>query len=132
MKIFQKDIDLRWFVSKNRMRYSRGAGWAGMMLAFVNTLTFAKVWQSTFEFYGVPPQLIYFSLPIAYLSICWTIGYIDEIKELWRTEMTYANKVLNKEWCEVCEKIDVMNKNITEINTKMDALKINDRTDEKI
>lgn len=102
------------------MRYARGAGWAGMLIAFVNTLTFAKVWQETFIYYGISPTIIYVALPITYLVACWTIGYIDEVKDLWKAEYTYTNKLLNKEWCELSEKIDLINSKIDNITYKIE------------
>jgi hypothetical protein len=115
-------MDLIWEVAKNRMRYARGAGWAGMLLAFVSTLTFAKVWEPTFVYFGIPTKLIYFGLPTAYLFTCWVIGYIDEKKKLWEAEVKYSNNVLNKEWLDLVEQVQQIKKSTDNIQSKINGM----------
>lgn len=115
-------MDLVWEIAKNRMRYSRGAGWAGMLLAFVSTLTFAKVWEPTFVYFGIPTTLIYIGLPITYLVMCWTVGYIDEKKKLWEAEVKYANNILNKEWLELVNEVNKIKQTTENIDSKLDMV----------
>lgn len=114
--------DIIWEIAKNRMRYTRGVGWAGMLLAFISTLTFAKVWEPTFIHFGIPTTVIYFGLPIAYLTTCWTIGYIDEKKKLWEAEVKYSNNILNKEWLELVGEVNKIKQNTENISVKIDTI----------
>lgn len=122
MGLFQHKLNLSeefvLFISRHRMRYMRGVSWASVIQALLITLTFARVWKDTFEYYNIPPELLYVIIPGGYFFVCWFIGYIDEIKGFWKMEGDYYNKKLNPMWDEWCE----MFKNARECNEKLEKI----------
>ncbi len=103
------DVD---FVAKHRLRFMAGVGIVGSIITVVNILTFAKVWESTFNFYGIPAVVVYIVLPISYIGICWGVGYIYDKKGLWKAEQRFGNKSQNDEFLEICDNVKLIMKHL--------------------
>ena len=103
------------FIARHRLRFGLGAGIMGTFLIVFNLLTFAKVWEQTFEFYHIPPIIIYIATPLSYLTICWYIGYMYDTKGFWGMENSHINTQLNAEFVTLCD-------NAKEIVSKMDDI----------
>jgi len=93
------------FIAKHRLRFAAGAGLIGSFLSVFSLLTFAKVWQETFEFYGIPPLAIYILFPIGYVIGCWYVGYLYDRKGLWKAEVAFGNRQQNPELMEMYDDI---------------------------
>lgn len=86
------------FISRTRLRFAWGAGFVGIFLAIPTLLTFAKVWAETFAFYGIPPVVLYISLPVGYIVSCYLLGLIWDIKGFWAGESSHLNMSCNPEF----------------------------------
>jgi hypothetical protein len=89
------------FIARSRLRFSLGIGIIGYAISALNILTFAKVWQSTFDYYGVPIMLMYTVFPIGFVFACWYIGYIYDTKGYWGKENSHVNLKMNPEFEEI-------------------------------
>jgi len=93
------------FIAMHRLRFMAGVGIVGSIITVVNILTFAKVWEDTFRFYGIPPVMVYTLFPIAYVGVCWYVGYIYDKKGLWKAETKFGNQKQNEDFLEVCDNV---------------------------
>jgi hypothetical protein len=93
------------FIARHRLRFVAGAGLVSSFLSIFSLLVFAKVWEATFEFYGIPPITIYIGAPIAYVIGCWFAGYIYDRKGLWKAEVAFGNRQQNPELMEMYDDI---------------------------
>lgn len=93
------------FIARHRLRFGAGVGLIGSFFSIFSLLTFAKVWEPTFVFYGIPPILVYIGFPIAYIVMCWGVGYIYDRKGLWKAEVAFGNRQQNPELMEMYDDI---------------------------
>jgi|WetSurMetagenome_2_1015567.scaffolds.fasta_scaffold07071_12 hypothetical protein len=112
------------FIARSRLRFGLGVGIIGSFLSVINILTFAKVWQPTFENYGIPMAVIYIIMPVGYLSICWMIGYLYDVKGIWKEETSHSNAFLNPEFVVLCDGVVNLSDKVDEISKKLDDNKI--------
>jgi hypothetical protein len=96
-RIYYKITDKK-FIARSRLRYILGTGVIGALISAVNLLTFAKVWENTFLYYGIPPIAVYFILPVFYIAACWYIGFIYDTRGIWGEETSHSNEYLNPEF----------------------------------
>jgi hypothetical protein len=93
------------FVARHRLRFAAGAGLIGSFISIFSILTFLKVWETTFEFYGIPMLTIYVGAPIGYFLICWFVGFMYDRKGFWKAETTFTNKNQNTEFLTMCDDV---------------------------
>lgn len=110
------------FIARHRLRFGLGAGIMGTFLIIFSLLTFAKVWEQTFEFYHIPPIIIYVSMPILYFITCWYIGYIYDTGGFWEMENSHINTKLNPEFVVLCDNAKELITKIEGFNVKIDDL----------
>jgi hypothetical protein len=84
--------------------------WAGVIFTVITVLTFAKVWQATFEYYNVPAILLFIGIPLGYLMLCVFIGYWDERTGLFRKEQEHYNDTVNPQWPQWLKLLDDVEK----------------------
>jgi len=108
------------FIARSRLRFTLGLGIIGSFLTIINMLTFAKVWEGTFIYYGVPMLIIYIILPMGYMISCWCIGYLYDVKGIWKEETSHANANLNPEFVVLCENVVLLNEKLNDINKKLE------------
>jgi hypothetical protein len=115
------------FIAILRLRFSLGIGIIGMFTSVIGMLTFAKVWEQTFVSLNIPLIFVYIALPVGFFSSCWFIGYIYDVKGLWKAETSHTNTKLNPEFVilydnikSIVDTLDETNKKLEEIKTKMD------------
>ena len=109
-KLFKKKI------ARSRLRYAQGSGMVSILISMVSLLTFANVFQSTFEKLGIPIQVIYVLLPISYVALCWYVGMLYDTKGFWEEETSHANEFLNPEFNKMCEDIEKIKRTLEEMN----------------
>jgi hypothetical protein len=102
------------FVARHRLRFTLGSGIIGTFFFVINLLTFAKVWEETFNFYQVPIIIIYIGLPSLYIFSCWIVGYIYDVKGFWKEEASHANRELNPEFVDMMHDIKDIKKYMEE------------------
>lgn len=93
---------------------------AGIFLSILNILTFAKVWQSSFEFYNIPLLLIYIAFPIGYIILCWGVGLWYEQSGLWGEENSHINNNMNVEFLKLCKDMDKIKEKLGIVDTPME------------
>ena len=117
------------FIARSRLRFGLGLGIIGSFLTIINMLTFAKVWQPTFESWGIPMLFMYFVLPFGYLVTCWAIGYLYDVKGIWKEETSHSNAYLNPEFVILCDNVISLSDELKETNKKLES--INNKMGEK-
>ena len=115
-------IPYKKFIAIARLRFGLGLGIVGMFTSVIGMLTFAKVWESTFIDLEVPLILVYVALPVGFFISCWCIGYIYDVKGIWKEETSHTNMKLNPEFLIVLSNFDIINTNFNNINVKLDML----------
>lgn len=91
------------FIGRWKVRFFRGSMYAGIAIGIVNLLTFIKVYQGSFNYYGVPYLLMYILFPAAFVFLCISAGYADEKLKTWAAEVSHNNMVLNPEMKEIVD-----------------------------
>lgn len=71
------------FLGRFSARFTRGFSRAGVIVGIINILTFAKVWQGTFDYYGIPLVAVIVSIPLIFVLACITIGILEERSGVW-------------------------------------------------
>ena len=99
-------MSIKKFLARNKLRVFIGTGFAGIITSTVTYLTFGKVWQDTFIFYGIPMLLVYACLIIGYPVFCLTTAYIYEFSGLWAEEVSHQNTTLNPEFEKLCKDVE--------------------------
>jgi len=110
------------FIARSRLRFGLGMAIIGSLLTVINMLTFAKVWQPTFEAYGIPMLAVYIILPFGFIISSWFIGYIYDVKGLWKEETSHTNIYLNQEWMILCENVGILSIKLDDLNKKMENI----------
>jgi hypothetical protein len=105
-------------IARSRLRYAQGSGMVGILISLTTLLTFANVFQPTFEKIGIPVQAIYILLPIGYILLCWYVGMLYDTKGFWEEETSHANEFLNPEFSKMCAEIESMKRTLEEINER--------------
>lgn len=93
------------FVARNKLRFFIGMGFVGVIMSVFNFLTFAKVWSGTFEYYGIPPGVIYISIPLGLVLFGWYSGYWYEMNKFWEEEVIHQNSNLNPQLMELIQDV---------------------------
>jgi hypothetical protein len=93
------------FIARHRLRFGAGVGLIGSFFSIFTLLTFSKVWSETFEYYGIPPVVIYIVAPLGYFFTCWYVGYLYDRKGLWKAEVAFGNRQQNPELMEMYDDI---------------------------
>jgi hypothetical protein len=109
-------------IARSRLRYAQGSGMVGILISLTTLLTFANVFQPTFEKIGIPVQAIYILLPIGYILLCWYVGMIYDTKGFWEEETSHANEFLNPEFSAMCAEIKEMKKTMEEMNERQQRM----------
>jgi hypothetical protein len=104
------------------MRFNLGLGIIGTFTSVIGMLTFAKVWEPTFTFYNIPMIVIYVVLPVSFIGACWWIGYLYDVKGIWKEETSHQNMKLNPEFLTVLSNMEHMVKNLDALTVKIDKL----------
>ena len=112
------------FIAILRLRFSLGIGIIGMFTSVIGMLTFAKVWEQTFISLSIPLIFVYIALPVGFFSSCWLIGYIYDVKGLWKAETSHTNTKLNPEFVILYDNIKSIVETLDETNKKLDDIQI--------
>jgi len=53
------------------------------LVGIINVLTFAKVWQGTFDYFGVPLLAVIVAIPVGFVALCILLGVFEERSGIW-------------------------------------------------
>jgi hypothetical protein len=115
-------IDYKKIIALTRMRFALGLGIVGMFTSVIGMLTFAKVWEDTFKFYDIPLITVYVSLPLGFFISCWIIGYLYDIKGIWKEENSHTNLKLNPELLVILSRLQYTVTKLDELERKIDDI----------
>jgi hypothetical protein len=102
------------FIARNKLRFFVGMGFLGIIMSIVSFLTFAKVWSTTFTYYGISPLMIYIIVPVGLVVLGWYLGYWYEMNNLWKYEVTHLNTNVNTEFEQMRADLAYIRKTIEE------------------
>lgn len=71
------------FIGGFSARFARGFSRAGIIVGIINVLTFAKVWQGTFDYFGVPLLAVIVAIPVGFVALCILLGVFEERSGIW-------------------------------------------------
>ncbi len=74
------------FFGRISARFNRGSARISLIFSVIGLLTFAKVWQSTFEYYGISIWFVIIGIPTMFILVCTLIGFLEEKYKLWEQE----------------------------------------------
>ena len=106
-------------IARNKLRFFIGMSFFGILMSIFGFLTFAKVWSGTFEYYGVPPIIIYITVPVMLVLGCWYVGFWYEMNKLWEYEVSHLNKNINPEFVTLIETVDRLETKINELQERL-------------
>jgi hypothetical protein len=103
-----------------RFYYKFQVGFAPMsyLLSFIGFLTFVKVWQSTFDYYGVPFVIALVIFPISILCIAAGLGHVMVKKNIQGEMTSLVNTEANPEFVTLLQTIDRLEYKIDELRGK--------------
>lgn len=101
-------------MGKLSARFARGFSRAGVVVGIINILTFAKVWQGTFDYYGIPLVAVIVSIPVVFVLGCITIGILEERSGVWGDDTLHIWKVAGWDPVELTEEVKKLNRLIEE------------------
>lgn len=74
------------FIGGFSARFARGFSRAGIIVGIINVLTFAKVWQGTFDYFGIPLIAVIVAIPAGFVALCVLFGVFEERTGIWGNE----------------------------------------------
>ena len=109
------------FLARTKYRFFNGTGFAGVFTGILAILTFAKVWASTFEYYGVNPVLAYVAIPATYVLLCYSAGFVYEMSGIQALEISHQNQNVNPEVLILLANGKEANERLDKIMEKLDV-----------
>ena len=111
-------MTLKTIIAETRQKYNIGTGWLNTFVSIAGLLTFAKVWISEFESFGIPAMLVYAIVVIGYIVGCYTWGHFYQRLGFYEAEATFNNRKGNPEFMEVYEAVKRIDKKLGEKEQK--------------
>ena len=87
------------------MKFQIGYAPLGYILALLGFLTFAKVWQSTFEWLGIPFWIVLALSPICVFVGAFVLGHCMVCFKVQEAMQSLGNNEGNKEFNTLCEDV---------------------------
>ena len=81
-----------WYITYGKMLYNRGISYVAMGITILSLLTFLKVWQETFNAFGITNEIMFIGFPIVLIVTCAIVGYIDVKNNMWQREAVFSIK----------------------------------------
>jgi hypothetical protein len=100
-------------IGENWFKFILGWGYIGILFTFLSYLTFAKVWQATIEYYGIPFVVVIIIAPPLLFISSWYIGDFVIRKNLLSHQISLQNRDANPEFKELCENTRLILKELT-------------------
>lgn len=107
------------FLGRTYFKFQIGFQPLNYILAFVTFLTFAKVWQSTFDYYGVPFWTMLFVFPMFLLGVAAVLGHIMIKKNVQGEIQSLINTEANPELLEIFKRFDKLDKRIDRLQEEL-------------
>jgi hypothetical protein len=108
-----------WIATVIKMYYARGMTYVGIPAQVITLLTFLKVWEETFVYFGVTTTVMYGVFPLILVSGCVLVGWLDTRIGIWSNEgIMLSHKVtpLTRETYNIIKNNEDMLKTLTEQN----------------
>lgn len=124
-------VSYKKIIAIARLRFGLGLGIVGMFTSVIGMLTFAKVWENTFIDLSVPLVFVYIALPLGFFISCWCIGYIYDVKGIWKEETSHTNMKLNPEFLTILANFETIKSKLEILQQKVDEINAVDNNGEK-
>lgn len=93
------------YIGRAYMKFQVGYTPMTYALSIIGFLTFAKVWQSTIESYGIPFAIIIALFPIILFIGAFSIGHGIIVYKIQEAMQSLGNTEANKEFAELCNDV---------------------------
>jgi hypothetical protein len=114
---------MKLFNSKflGRLYYKFQIGFAPItyLLAFIGFFTFAKVWQTTFDYYHIPFQAMLVLFPMGILAFAALLGHVMIVKNLQAEMTSLINTEANPEFAALLKSVERLEMKIDELQEKL-------------
>ena len=107
------------FLGENWFRFNIGWGVVVVVNGIVNYLTFAKVWQGTIEYYGIPFAVAIVALPVTILAGGWVVGYLIIKKNVLAAQNSLQNRQANPEFVALIEQVKRMEETLERVEQQV-------------
>lgn len=98
-------MDMSKAVGQFSAVFGRGVGRMGQLMFLVGFLTFAKVWETFYNQYGIVLWEVAIGLPILVIVCSLIVGYLDFKYEIQKHENLYNSKQAGWDYEEVLKSI---------------------------
>ena len=101
----------QWFydaIGRNYFRFQIGYGFVSIANSIFSYFTFAKVWQPSFEYYGIPFGFVLAGIPACMTLIAWLLGYYYIKAGLLSAQVSLNNTEGNPEFALMCKRVDLI------------------------
>lgn len=112
--MFELALPNNGFLGRFSARFTRGFSRAGVIVGIINILTFAKVWQSTFDYFGIPIVAVILAIPVGFIAVCIAIGILEEKSGVWCDDTLHIWKMAGWNPTEMTTEIKRLNRLIEE------------------
>ena len=106
------------FLGRFYLKFQIGFAPMSYLLSFIGFLTFAKVWQSTFDYYNVPFIIALVIFPLCILGVATLLGHIMVKKNVQGEITSLMNTEANPEFLALIGTIDRLENKIDELMEK--------------
>ena len=97
------------------MKFQIGYAPMGYALALIGFLTFAKVWQGTFEDYGIPFAVVLVLCPFLILAFAFVMGHYMVHFKVQEAMQSLGNTEGNREFKRQCDDVKAIRKMLEEM-----------------
>ncbi len=111
-----------WRIVKIKARIGRGQAWGDYLKNIVYVVAGIRLAEDILtRFFSVPSEAFkeyYIYLPPLYFIFLYTIGWIDEMKGIWKLESVFNYRELNPYFSSFEEKLDKIDKRLDLMDVK--------------
>lgn len=100
-----RTVNLSEHIGRAYVKFQTGYTPIAYTLSLIGFLTFAKVWQGTFEYYGIPFTIIVVLCPILILVVAFILGHSMIYFKVQEAMQSLGNQEANKEFSELCRDV---------------------------
>ena len=93
------------YIGRAYVKFQTGYTPITYTLSLISFLTFAKVWQGTFEYYGIPFVFVVVLCPVLILGVAFILGHCMIHFKVQEAMQSLGNTEANKEFAELCKDV---------------------------
>lgn len=98
-------MTLSMSIGRKYVKFQIGYVIISYALSLIGFLTFAKVWQETFEYYGIPFWAVVVLCPFFIFGIAFILGHCWIYFKIQEAMQSLGNTEANKEFADLCRDV---------------------------